>query len=95
MSVDIDKRIRLGIEPTHALYKLIHFIKERRPIYFEIELIFETEDPQDLLRQEYQMLQKEMDNPLCLNNSFESLTPKWIPIHCIEEFHNWKNNHLK
>ena len=77
-AIDIDQRLRLGQRPNDIWDKVIKYIKRSRVTQFEVEVVFASNNPQEILLKEYRLLQEAKNDPCCLNVSYEPLTPKWI-----------------
>ena len=76
---DLDRRVRVPKEGT--IYdKAAAYITRARCTKFEVEMVFKSDKAQEILLQEYKMLQDNKANPDCLNTVFDEVEfPKWIP----------------
>lgn len=87
ISKEIDQRLRLGLKgPDDPFTKVIPYIRQARVGIMEIEAITLTDDPAQLLIDEYNELKAGKDDPQCLNISFFPHIPKWIPQDAQDEF---------
>lgn len=78
---DIDRRLRLGQKPEDIYDKVIKYIKRSRCSQFEVEMVFKSDRAQDILLNEYRMLQAAKDDEDCLNTVFSEVEyPKWVPL---------------
>lgn len=77
---DIDRRVRNGLKDGDIYEKVIAYIKRARPNQMEVEMVFSSDKAQEILLQEYRLLQDSKSNPDCLNMQFDQVEfPKWIP----------------
>jgi hypothetical protein len=88
ISIDIDRRLRNGIKnPETDIYtQVIERIKKARVTMMEVEVVFQTEDPEALLLYEYDLLVSSMSDALCLNTQLEPYVPAWIPQPALAAF---------
>lgn len=78
---DIDRRLRLGQKPDDIYDNVIKYIKRSRCTQFEVEMVFRSDKAQEILLNEYSLLQGSKLDPDCLNTVFDQVEiPKWIPI---------------
>lgn len=87
LSIQIHRELNRPKEDS-ILFKVIAYIKRARVITMTIEIIHETDDPVELLKVEYEQLQKAKKDLNCLNTRFTNndYYPKWIPQTAIHEF---------
>ncbi len=87
LSVQLHRELNKPKEDS-ILFKVIAYIKRARIITMTVEIIHETDDPVELLKVEYEQLQKAKKDPNCLNTRFTNndYYPKWIPQTAIHEF---------
>lgn len=79
ISKEIDQRLRIGQKPDDIYDGVIKYIRRANVNKFEAEVVFKSDNPQELLVQEYKLLQVGKGDDSCLNVKFEPLMPKWIP----------------
>lgn len=79
ISKEIDQRLRLGQKPDDIYDGVIKYIRRANVNKFEAEVVFKSDNPQELLVQEYKLLQQGKKDENCLNVKYEPLLPKWIP----------------
>lgn len=91
IACDIDRRLRLGQKPEDIYDKVIKYIKRSRCTQFEVEVVFKSDKPQEILLNEYKLLLAGKDDDDCLNTSSEVEFPKWIPIIDVEAFKSIKD----
>jgi hypothetical protein len=90
-SKDIDQRLRLGLKGPGDIYtKIVAYIKKARVSQFEVEVLFISDNPVDLLKTESEILQKSISNDNCLNMAMTPYIPKWIPDTAVNEYNLWK-----
>lgn len=77
---DIDRRLRLGQKPEDIYDLVIKYIKRSRCSQFEVEVLFKSDKAQEVLLQEYKLLQESKTDADCLNTAFEVEYPKWVPL---------------
>lgn len=87
---DMERRIRLGPKPGHLFSKMEEYIISSLATEVEVEVLLQSDDPFELLKLEYTLLQESKENPTCLNVSFLPCTPKWISEEIINEYNKWK-----
>ena len=77
------------------LFKVVAYVKRARVTTMTVELIHETDDPVELLKVEYEQLQKAKKDPNCLNTRFTNndYYPKWIPQTAVNEFNKQLQGH--
>lgn len=75
---DIDRKMRLGIEASHHLFKVVNHILKSKSNICTIEILFQPETVDELLGFESQILNDNRKNKNCLNVLFEPYIPKWI-----------------
>lgn len=90
VSVDLDRRLRLGCDEESVYKHAVAYIRKARIALFEVEVVFASDEPVELLRREYELLKEGSQDPDCLNTSFDPLLPKWITADHIEKYDNWK-----
>jgi hypothetical protein len=78
------------------IFKVVAYVKRARVTTMAVEVIHETDDPVELLKVEYEQLQKAKDDPNCLNTRFvnNDYYPKWIPQTAINEFNKQLQGHV-
>jgi len=78
------------------MFKVVAYVKRARVTTMAVEVIHETDDPVELLKVEYEQLQKAKDDPNCLNPRFvnNDYYPKWIPQTAINEFNKQLQGHV-
>jgi hypothetical protein len=79
LSIEIDRRLRLGCAKDDIHYKIVGWIKKARVTLFEVEVLYQSENAADLLIYEQKQLNKCKRDDDCLNNRFLVHVPKWIP----------------
>lgn len=87
LSIQIHRELNKPKEDS-ILFKVIAYIKRARVVTMTVEIVHETDDPVELLKVEYEQLQKAKKDPNCLNTRFTNndYYPKWIPQTAIHEF---------
>lgn len=80
---DLSRKVRLGCPETDLFFLAAQYIKRGRILSCTIEVILETNDHQELLDTEAELLKKYFGTADCLNNSPEPYKPFWI---------NWTSN---
>lgn len=87
LSAQIHKE-RMGVKEDSIMYKVVAYINRTRTTIMTVEVIHETDDPVELLKVEYEQLQKAKKDPNCLNTRFTNndYHPRWIPQTAINEF---------
>lgn len=75
---DLDRKIRLGCEPTHMLYKVTAFVTGKKIKNCTATILFQPVNPEDMIDFEKNILLKHSTDPKCLNMTFEPYIPKWI-----------------
>lgn len=83
---EIDNRMRLGLKPADAFTKVVEYIKRARVNLFEVEAVFQSDNPAELLIEEYRQLKASQDDPDCLNMQFYPAIPQWVPGTAKDEF---------
>lgn len=78
VATDIDQRLRHGQKPDDIWDKVIKYVKRSRVTQFEVEVLFKSDNAQEILLREYKLLQEAKNDPNCLNSIYEPLLPKWI-----------------
>jgi len=79
ISVELDRRLRMGITEDNIYYKFIKYIKTARAGLFEVEVVLQTESPIEMLKCAHKLLNKGKSDPYCLNNTFTPNVSAWIP----------------
>lgn len=89
-------RERLKPKEDSILFKVIAYINRARVTNMTVESIHETDDPVEILKVEYEQLQKAKKDPNCLNTRFvnNDYYPKWIPQTAINEFNKQLQGHV-
>jgi hypothetical protein len=89
-------RERLRPKEDSILFKVIAYINRARVTNMTVESIHETDDPVEILKVEYEQLQKAKKDPNCLNTRFvnNDYYPKWIPQTAINEFNKQLQGHV-
>ena len=92
MSIEIDRRLRLGTKDGDIYEKIVKYIRKARVSQFDVEMLLANDNPVELLEYEYKELKKAEKNEDCLNISFAPVCPKWIPETACTEFDQWRQN---
>ncbi len=81
LAADIDRRMRLGQKPDDIYDLVIKYIKRSRCAIFEVEVVFKSNKAQEVLLQEYKLLQQAKGDADCLNTKMDEVEfPKWVPL---------------
>lgn len=91
IACDIDRRLRLGQKPEDIYDLVIKYIKRSRCSQFEVEVVFKSDKAQEVLLQEYKLLQTGKGDVDCLNTTHDVEFPKWIPAIDKEAFNAIKD----
>lgn len=92
-AVEIDRRLRLGCKPDDTVYpKIVTYIRRARVSLFEVEVVYESDNPAEILIQEHKLLLAAKKDEKCLNISFTPYIPKWIPESAEKEYTDWKTS---
>lgn len=83
---ELDQRLRLGVKPNDMFEKCVLYIRRARIGQFEVESILQSDNPVDLLIEEYKLLKASQADENCLNITFFPGLPKWIPETAVAEF---------
>lgn len=90
-AIEIDQRLRLGLKGPEDIYKNIcGYINRARVIQFEVEPVIITDNPAELLKEEYLLLQAGKKDENCLNVQFDPYLPKWLPETAVKEFYQFR-----
>lgn len=89
LSLELDRRLRLGVAPGHMYEKVVRYILKSRVAIFHVEVLFESEKPIELLKSEYKALKIGMNDDACLNNTFDAYIPAWIPLNVVSKYQSW------
>lgn len=89
LSQELDRRLRLGVVPSHMYEKVVRYILKSRVAIFHVEVMFESDKPIELLKSEYKFLKIGMNDDACLNNTFDAYIPAWIPINVVSKYQTW------
>lgn len=94
LSTQIHRELNRPKEDS-ILFKVVAYVKKARVTTMTIDVIHETDDPVELLKVEYEQLQKAKKDPNCLNTRFvnNDYYPKWIPQTAINEFNKQLQGH--
>lgn len=93
VAAEVDRRLRLGVMPDHLLYNIVNHVRRTRVISFSIEILFQCDNPEELLKEEFTILRKEKDCPECLNATFVPYIPKWISESAVVNYEKWKKSY--
>lgn len=88
----IERGLRIPIKPDNAFAGIVDLVVAHRLPFLEVEPISYPKSAFDLLREEQEMLWAAKSDPNCVNISFETYVPAWIPIGDLERFNEWKNS---
>lgn len=95
VSGTIHSRLSKSGRPGDLFENLMNEIQDKRAQWVEIEVVKYFDTALDMLKTEYELLQKEKNNKNCLNGSFDSYIPQWIPIIQKEDFLDWVKKQTK
>jgi hypothetical protein len=87
LSKQIHRELRTPKDDS-ILFKVVAYVKKARVTMMEVEVIHDADNPVDLLKVEYEQLQKAKKDPNCLNIRFvnNDYYPAWIPQTAVNEF---------
>lgn len=74
---DLDRKIRNPV-PGELFSKLAEYIGRYRVYQFSVDMLFESNNPEELVEKEGVFLAAAREDPLCLNTSFVPHIPKWV-----------------
>lgn len=96
LSKQIHRELNIPKEDS-ILFKVVAYVKRARVTMMEVEVIHDADNPVDLLKVEYEQLQKAKKDPNCLNTRFvnNDYYPAWIPQTAINEFNKQLQGHAK
>jgi len=78
---DVDRRLRLGQKPGDIYDLVTKYIKRSNCQQFIVEMVFRSDKAQEILLQEYKLLQDAKGSEDCLNTVFDEVEfPKWVPL---------------
>lgn len=92
ISVEIDRRLRLGIKDGDIYEKIVKYIRKARVSQFEVEMLLKSDDPVEILQYEHKVLKAAQKDEMCLNTLFVPGSPKWVPETAINEYNKWKQS---
>lgn len=95
ISVEIDRRLRLGLKDGDIYEKIVKYIRKARVAQFEVEVVFKSDNPVDVLKYEHKALKSAQKDELCLNTIFIPGLPKWVPETAGAEYNKWKQDLTK
>lgn len=95
VSIELDRRLRLGTKPNDIYAKTTEHIKRARITIMEVEVLCQPESPLELLKCEWRASHKALLDPNCLNVPMPQMFPAWIPEAIIEEFKKWRTKQQK
>lgn len=90
ISQEIDRRLRLGLKEGDIYEKIVKYIRKARVSQFEVEMVFSSDNPVEILKYEHKVLKEAMKDDMCLNTLFVPGAPKWVPETAVEEYNKWK-----
>lgn len=91
----IERALRtMKYDETNIYYHVITYIKRARIIKAKVEMIHNDFEKNEfiMLKTEQELLNKCKNDVNCLNNNFDSYTPKWMPQEQINFFIKWKED---
>lgn len=77
---DLSRKYRLGCAETDLFYPVVQYIKRGRILSCTFEVILATENHQELVDAETELLNRVFGTPECLNNRSEPYLPNWINL---------------
>lgn len=83
---EIDYKYRMGVKDDDMHVKVIKHIKRYKIQAFEVEAIVQTDNPAELLIEEYKLLKAYAGTEACLNTNVMPHIPNWIPETAVKEF---------
>lgn len=86
---EIDRSLRLGCKDNDIFEWVVEWIKKARVQMMEVEVVLADNNPLELLKTEYTLLQAGEGDLLCLNLSFEPYLPSWISQADQAAFQKW------
>lgn len=99
LATQIERAIRTRVNDQSGwYYHVIAYIINNRVMRATVERITSTDDaevreePWELLKAEQILLDKNKNNPKCLNNNFEVYIPKWIDATQLQKFKKWQHD---
>lgn len=78
MCRDLDRKVNSGCKPEDLFCKLVTHCKRYRAYDFTVQVLFESQDHNELLEAEGMLLEAAKGDQHCLNSVFEPYKPKWI-----------------
>lgn len=97
IAVQVERAIRThNNDETGWFYHIIAYIIKNRVMSATVERVNdEVIDTWQLLKKEQELLDKNKNNPNCLNNNFDVYIPKWVAPDQLLLFNQWKDESLK
>jgi len=77
---DLDRKIRLGTPETDLFYQVVQHCRRYRPAVVEVEVLFATENHQQLFDFEMTELERICNPESCLNAGLAPYIPKWLNV---------------
>jgi len=98
IAVQVERAIRThNNDETGWFYHIIAYIIKNRVMSATVERMHDEmkEASWELLKMEQELLDKNKNNPNCLNNNFDVYIPKWVTPDQLSLFNEWKNETRK